>query len=143
MEFEKEYESPLPEMEGVEGLKANMDQYVELRNKKDEISAKLKEVNKELEPVEFAVIKGMEELDIQSLKATSGLMVTLSVSSFPRIKDKTAVIPWMEEHGFKDLFTINAQTFRGFFNERMKNGEEVPSEGVEQYIKTTLSVKGR
>ena len=136
MEFENENNS-------ASGLKQNIDRYVELRNQKDEINAKLKEVNKALEPVEKAVVKGMDDMDFKALKSTSGITVTVTVSSFPRITDKTVVIPWMEANGFKDLFTINAQTFRGFFNERMKNGEAVPSEGVEHFTKTALSLKGR
>lgn len=124
-------------------LKSKIDEYVELRNQKDKLNASLKGINEALKPVEQAILTGMDDMELKSIKATTGITVTVVESSFPRIADKTKVMPWMAQHGFEDLFTINAQTFRGFFNERMKNGEAVPDEGIEHFVKTTLSLKGR
>jgi len=124
-------------------LKSDIDSYVALRSQREELDRKAKELGKEVSKLELKIIDQMGALELSSIKATSGIMVSVTEKSYPRITDKEKVYEWLRDRGFEALFTVNAQTFRGFFNERMKNGEELPSEGVEHFTKSSLSLRGR
>lgn len=124
-------------------LKSDIDAYVEQRNKKDELAKRVKETNGIIAELELAILKEMDTLELKGIKSTTGIMVSVVENSYPRIIDKDKVYNWLHSKGFNALFTVNAQTFRGFFNDRLKSGEELPSEGIEHYTKTTLSLTGR
>ncbi len=121
-------------------LLPKIDRFRELRAGKYELAALVKELNGELKELEMAIVSNMEELDLKAVKATDGTMVSTVVKSFVHVLDKGELYDWLKESGFEDMFTVNTNSLRSFYNERIKNNETVPP-GVEQYTETSLSLR--
>ena len=124
----------------LKGLIPRIDKYKELRAQKYELLALAKELNGELKKLETAIVFNMEELELKAVKATDGTMVSTVVKSFIHIIDKGELYDWLKKSGYGDMFTVNTNSLRSFYNERMVNNEAVPP-GVEQYTETSLSLK--
>ena len=114
-----------------------------MRAELDEKKKQLKELQSEVASLEYEIIQEMEGLNLLSLRTDDGVLFTTIVKSYPSLKaeDREIAYNWLKERGLFDaLATINPNTLRGFINERLEAGEELPP-GVELYMKTTLSMR--
>jgi len=117
-----------------------IDRYVELRDLKSDIEARLKEIKETQEELETLLIERMNELDLKAIKSTSGIMVSTVVSSAISVNDKVALYSWLRENNLEDMFTVNTKTLGAFVNSRIKSNEELPP-GVEQFTQVKLSLR--
>jgi len=124
-------------------LVEKLENYKKMRAELDEKKEQLKELQSEVASLEYEIIQEMEGLNLLSLRTDDGVLFTTIVKSYPSLKaeDREIAYNWLKERGLFDaLATINPNTLRGFINERLEAGEELPP-GVELYMKTTLSMR--
>lgn len=121
-------------------LMDKVEEYVQMRNKKDEINKTLRELNKQIQAIEEDVISELEENNLKSVKTQEGVMLTTYIRSSVRASDKEALVGWMLNRGYDSMLTVNPRTLTAFYNERLKANEEVPP-GTEQYTQTKISLR--
>jgi hypothetical protein len=96
-------------------------QYAELMERKRQLDAELRDVKAELEIVEGQVEEYLVGEGMQSVKLASGQVVYLTKNIFASAKegDKLALVEGLEAAGFKDLVTVNHNTFKSFCKEQI------------------------
>jgi len=116
-----------------------LNQIFELRARKAELNDEIKSINREIERLEFELIKEMDEQGLERLQTETG-SATRSVALYPKVEDKEAFVNWCVENARLDMLV--AQANRGSFREYFEENNEYP-EGVDAYEKASLNYRTR
>lgn len=122
-----------------------VEQFSELRKKKEEVSKQAKEIQQKLDELEHQIIENMIN-DGTSTVIYNGIgRITLTTQSFPRIKDQDKFFSYLRTVGAGDIIkeTVHSQTLRGYWNnlKATKGETPVPLEiGLEVFSEATVSL---
>ena len=114
------------------------DKYKDLRQKKDDLTFQLKEINEKLEESEKLLINEMLSEEVPSFRR-NGSLFTVVTKEYPSavIERKEELYERMKEKGFKHLFTINTNTLSATVKEMKSNNDDVLPEWLEGLIQIT------
>lgn len=122
------------------------DQYLEARNRKQELEQQLKDATRIMEQIEQEMMQRMTDSEIDSFKRNGVLFSIVSrefESANPETKDE--LYREFKERGFENLFTINANTLGGVVREMKKENDGVLPEWlnglINTYEKTSIRIK--
>lgn len=122
------------------------DQYLEGRNRKQELEQQLKDATRIMEQIEQEMMQRMTDSEIDSFKRNGVLFSIVSrefESANPETKDE--LYREFKERGFENLFTINANTLGGVVREMKKENDGVLPEWlnglINTYEKTSIRIK--
>ena len=112
-----------------------------LRWQKTEIKNQLDCTEALIEQAQAEIVDEFESRQIKSMKLDGIGNFVMRVSSSPRVNDPVLLRNWMEGKGieWEVICALNAKKLQGFYNERLENGEELPS-GVETYTKAIIAL---
>lgn len=104
--------------------------YVELIEKKRNLDAELRTVKGELDILEAQVMDYLTEIGLQSVKTEGGQTVYLNRMIYAKAKDGNtqAIVDGLESAGFRDLITVNHNTFGSFVREQIEQYKAVHPE---------------
>jgi hypothetical protein len=107
------------------------DKLRELRERKDEQSAALKETNAAIEKTESELIEQMTETECSNFTRSGKQFIMTCTTRWSANKDnKEGLYDELKNRGFEHLFTVNAQTLSGFVNEQIQEyADEHDGEG--------------
>jgi hypothetical protein len=98
---------------------------------------KISEQNALIKAREILILKFLDKNSLESLRdGDGGLFYKQDEPSF-KILDRESVDKWVDEKGYSELRTINAQTLKGLLSKALKAGEDIP-EGVDISFATLL-----
>lgn len=108
----------------------------ELRDEKEELEKKLKEVNAEIESYQAELIDFMINNECANFNH-KGFNFTLVRKEYPAAvpERKDELYKAMKEHDFEELFTINSQTLSATIKDLKANNDDVLPEWLDGLIK--------
>ena len=109
----------------------------ELRQEKDSIAASLSEMNKEIDSIEFEILKDMETSGLDKMSTPAGT-VTRKVELYPQVEDLSSLVQWAAENGRPEI--LQKRVSKAVFDEIYKDTGEYPG-GINTYNKETLSFR--
>lgn len=122
-------------------MKEKMLQLRALRTRKEGLKAELESLQLELECLNQDVTEYFEAHRIQMIHLEGIGKFYLNRTLCPSIEDVEKCHTWLKERGlYEMLLSFNTNKFKGFYKERLENGEELP-EGVNQYFKTDVRLR--
>jgi len=107
------------------------DELKQLRDKKDDLNAELKDVNAQIDAVDYKLSEMMAETETQNFTRAGTmyyLTTTVHASAVSGAKDE--LYSALKDNGYGSLVseTVNANSLRAFVRERMEeNGDALPS----------------
>lgn len=110
-----------------------------LRNYKDDLEARIKEVNLAIAAMQQLVLARLDDEGIDRF-GVAGSLYYLQDEPYFSIDDKAKVVAWFKANGLEDMLSVNYQTLSGFVKERILDKEvaaPVP-DGVKMFVKETL-----
>jgi uncharacterized protein YaaN involved in tellurite resistance len=111
--------------------------YSDLKDLKEDLEAKIKKLNTEIEACSQILVDRLDEDGIQSFKTDTGTFF-IKDEPYSTVSDKQAFFKWVKDQGLEDLFTVHYQTMSGMVKERLLNGEELPP-GISVYMKSSIN----
>ena len=108
----------------------------ELRLKKAELNAKIREIEKEYDELSQPLIDFLQQNGLNTISPNEA-SATISEETYWNIKDDEAFQKWVLDT--KSLFVLARRLSRDTVNDLINAGEEIP--GIEPYTKTKLSIK--
>lgn len=118
-------------------LGEKIEQLYNLRAAKDQLNAKLSDINKDIDSLEFEIITSMEDAGIEKTTTPFGT-ATRKVDLYPQIKDKRAFVQWMADNDKAEM--IQSRVSKAVFDEYFTQEGAYP-DGVDTYNKQTLSFR--
>lgn len=122
------------------------DKYKELREAKKRLDAQVKDLNQEIEQVEYALSQLMTDEELQKFDR-DGTLFYLSTRAYasPAAGRKDDLHAWLKENGYGDLVkeSVHANTLSAFIKELLEEGElpEDLAGVVNVYEKTTVNMR--
>lgn len=112
------------------------DRLKELREQKKQKEEETKALSAQIETVERELVELMVDEEMSSFKR-NGNMFSLVVREYPSAvaEHKDELYKRLKEHGFEDLFTVNAQTLSATIKEEMGKCEGQVPEWLNGLIK--------
>jgi len=114
-----------------------IDLLYDLKLRQDEMKAKISELGKEIDSMEYSVLCDLEEMGLDQIKATKGT-ATKKVEMYPQIKDKQAFVNWIVDNGKVEM--IQSRISSGVFKEYFEQTGAYP-DGVDTFQKSTLTFR--
>lgn len=122
-------------------VREKMLQLRELRTRKETLKGELEALQLELERLNQDVTEYFEAHRIQMIHIEGVGKFYLNRTLYPAIEDVEKCHAWLKERGlYEMLLSFNTNKFKGFYKERLENGEELP-EGVNQFFKTDVRLR--
>ena len=75
-------------------MKLQLDEFLQLRARKDELQVKLKATNKRIEELTDEIAEQMEEVSAASIKGDMGHTISVSYRTYPKVEDYSAYYHW-------------------------------------------------
>ena len=126
-------------MEDKNELGIIIDTMKELKDAKDVLRGKIKDLQIDFDNLELQLI---EEMKFQKLEKAAGKLAsaTLKIENYPSVKDKEQFYLWVvrENHFEFTQSRINAAAFRELFEQK-----NVMPDGVETYLKEKINMRKR
>jgi hypothetical protein len=98
-----------------------------LRDEKDGLEARVKEINKILDEQEVVILRQFDALGIKNMRVDGVGLVYRSEIVIPTILDNDMMLVWLAEHGENIAkTTVHPQTLKAWYTDRLTNGEELP-----------------
>ena len=121
-----------------EKIFSTADEYKALRQEKDELQFRLKELNAKIDLVEQDLINLMIDEEVPSFRR-NGSMFTVVTKEYPAavLETKSELYDKMKKHGFEDLFTINTNTLSATIKDLKANNDDILPDWLEGLIKIT------
>ncbi|MDQ0340245.1 hypothetical protein J2S00_003050 [Caldalkalibacillus uzonensis] len=107
------------------------DQLLNLREAKEDLESRLKEINKELEKVENELVEQMRVNELERFNFRGKLFYQQAKTwASPKKEHKEYVYQWLKENGYADLVkeTVHSQSFSSLINEMLEEEGEVPDD---------------
>lgn len=108
----------------------------ELRLKKAEFNAKIREIEKEYDELSQPLIDFLQQNGLNTI-APDEASATISEETYWNIEDDEAFQKWV--YDTQSLFALQRRLSNAAINDLVNAGEEVP--GLKAYTKTKLSIK--
>lgn len=118
-------------------LGEKIDKLYELRGQKAEIQAQLKEVQADIDKLEWEIIENMQSVGIDKT-ATNKATVSVKAEMYPQVKDMNAFVEWCAKTGRAEM--IQKRVSSGVFKEYFEQTGEYP-DGVDTYNRIKLSFR--
>jgi hypothetical protein len=117
--------------------------YADVREYRDLLKQKLKEVNIEVDATVQLLTEQYEAEGITALTLSDGAVIRLQAEPYAQIKDPAKVREWaLNDPDLRNKVTLHWQTLNGVVKELLLQGEN-PPEGVEAYTKVkAVYIKG-
>ena len=122
------------------------DRYKQLREEKQALEAKVKEINKDIEQVEYDLSQFMTDEEVQKFDR-NGVTFYLSTKTYasPAAGRREDLQQWLKDNGYGDLVkeTVNANTLSAFVRELLEEGElpEDLSEAVNVHERVKVNMR--
>ena len=99
-----------------------------LRTEKEELEARVKEINKILDEMEPVILKQFDALGIDNMRVQGVGLVYKSETVIPTVMDQDEFLKWIDAHrdGGIAKRVANYQTMKSWYTDRLKNGGELP-----------------
>ena len=107
-----------------------------LKKRKEEIELEKKQINSELEQLEFELITVMENESLQNFKDDRYGTVFLYTLAYPEIKDENLAFEWFEKNNMEDVIQIKRTVKRDDLRQILQEHGEIP--GVSDYSETSV-----
>ena len=102
------------------------DRLRELRDEKDRHEIILKEINKDIDDVEFKLTEAMTVEECSNFtRGGKQFILTTTTRWSAETERKEELYEVLREHGFEHLFSINTQTLGSFVREQVENTADV------------------
>lgn len=111
-----------------------IDKLYELRIRKEELNSSLSELNKEIDSLEYDIIRKMEEAGVDKT-STGSATVTRKVELYPQVEDISALVEWAAANGRPEI--LQKRVSKSVFDEIFKE-EGLYPDGVKTYNKESL-----
>lgn len=120
------------------------EEYLKRRDELDDINARLKVLNLEIEAMTRLLVARFEDEGTSSVTYDDGVSLGVSPEPYPFVEDPAALLAWIKRKGMEDMLTLNYQTMASLVKERLegKVNEPLP-DGINVYMKDKLSCRGR
>jgi len=115
----------------------NIEKLYNLRKEKEQLQARIKDINSEMEGIETQVLRFMEEEGMDKI-ATTLATVSRTVKMHASVEDITALVNWAHENGRPDI--VQKRISQKVFDEVFLETGEMP-EGTKTYNKETLGFR--
>lgn len=112
-----------------------------LKNEKNKIKDREKEVNITLTALESLLVEHLECSGEESFKRTKGGSFTIQDKLYPFVKDKEAYRKWLIKNGYESQMTVHPKVTDSIVGERVLANLPLP-DGVEAYIQVGIGVRG-
>jgi hypothetical protein len=117
--------------------------YRELRDEKDALEDKVKELNPSIGAAVLLINDKMEQQGITSVRMKDGGSVSEDIQPYVSLADSDAFIQWVYETNKQEMLTMHYQRMASLVKEYLEQGMPAPP-GVNVYYKQGLrKVKGR
>jgi len=110
----------------------------ELRERKRELNAELKDIEQAIRDLEGQILQGLDEQGVQQTR-TGRATATISEQTIPSVQDWDAVYDYVRENEAQYLF--ERRLAAGAWRELHESGETVP--GTEPYVRRTVNLRRR
>lgn len=118
--------------------------YEKARAEKDELDARAKALNLELEAYTKLFADRFADAGEVSKEFDGGMSIGITPDVYVSVEDQAAMLQWVRDKGMEDILTVNYQTLAALVKERLEGKvKEALPEGVRVYIKDKLSCRGR
>ena len=120
------------------------EEYLKRRDEVDDINARLRVLNLEIEAMTRLTVSRFEEEGTSSVTYDDGVSLGHTVEPYPFVEDPVALLAWIKRKGMEAMLTLNYQTMASLVKERLegKINEPLP-DGINVYMKDKLSCRGR
>jgi hypothetical protein len=87
------------------------DEFFALKREKEELTAKLKNVNERIEVADKELQLWMEAQELEQIKTSEGTLFPRT-ECYARIEDQDAAFAWLKDNGMEDVikFSVHAKT---------------------------------
>lgn len=101
------------------------DKLRQLRSEKDDFTAMLKDINAEIDAVEYALQEAMAKAECPNFTRGDKQFILTATTRWSAETDrKDALYAALRENGYGHLFTVNTQTLGSFVREQVKDTED-------------------
>lgn len=113
-------------------------EYLALRAEKEELEARIKELNIGIEATSQLMIHEMEGHGENSFRLDTGETLAIKDEPYCSVEDKDAFNAWVHESGQEGLFSVHYQTLSALTKDRMINGQNPPP-GIKVFLKQSIT----
>ena len=129
------------------------DKLRELRDEKDKQEIILKEINKDIDDIEYKLTEAMATAECPNFtRGGKQFILTITTRWSAETERKEELYEALREHGYEHLFSINTQTLGSFVREQVENTADVNGEThipdwldglVKSYEKIGITLKSK
>jgi len=112
--------------------------YCELRDEKDELEAKVKALNVDLEALSQLMISEMEAEGSNSFRLATGESLSIKDEPYCSVENKDTFLTWVKESNLSDLLTVHYMTLSSMTKDRLKQGLNPPP-GIKVFLKQSIT----
>lgn len=116
-------------------------EYAKRDAEKDQLEARVKQLNIELEALSKLGLEVMEDSNMQKVDLASGGYVSIKDTPYYSTEDRSKAFAWIKRNKMIELLTLHYQTMTGLNNERLLAGKPLIP-GTKVFMKTKLTVRG-
>jgi hypothetical protein len=124
------------------GFLIGLEDLKNLRKRKSELEADVKDVNDEIGKLVFDLVDYMEATDHESVKIAGLGTCSLTRTKKYSIDNAEIFEAWMKEHGeIENVLAVHAQKVHGYYKEKLENNEDLPP-GIKTFVKNNITIRG-
>lgn len=120
-----------------ETMGAIIAELVQIRDRKRELEAEIKDLNEKWDSLKARVLARMEEEGSNRISAKQGGIAILTESIVPQVVDRDAASAYIQQENALHLLQFRINT--GAFREMVEAGQEVP--GIVPFLKKDISLR--
>ena len=126
--FEESEEAPAQPLATDYELVETMRLIAEKRQYKAELEAEVKVLNKDLKDLNAQVLATFDARGITKMSVTGAGLFYVQSRPYPSVSNLPAFLNWLDSHNMGEIArrTVNFQTLRSWWKERMESGAELP-----------------
>jgi len=107
---------------------------------KDALEEQISAINIRLEALSQLLVEAMENQGADKIQLSTGATVYIQDTPYPQVKDREALMAWINKNKMALLLSVNYQTLKGMTNDMLVAGKK-PPEGVEVFLKTQARLR--
>ena len=113
----------------------------DMRAKKRDLEAQVKETNEEIGQMVADLVEYMENTDQLSVKIAGLGTCSLTSTKHYSIEDPVSFEKWMTDQGEMDMvMAVHARKVHGYYKEKLELNEELPP-GIKTFIKNNITIR--
>jgi len=118
-------------------IEQKLEKLRELKIAKDELKAREKEINAEIDQIEYELIENMEAMGVDQLRSTAGT-ASLKAEMYPSVENIHDLVNWAYENGVPEI--LQKRVSKSVFDEYYEKHGEFP-DGISTYLKKSISFR--